>query len=659
MSGTNISSPGSGSGQKVSMFAAKSGFIIPKNKLAGSLVPVFRGAKKLGVTDSFSGESPKQFLRKTKWGPDLTQDAGVRRGRALAYQTRMDQITQQLKSGIGEMGDNGGSELATQSPDDKSSRNQSNSEKLEQLELEKREVIEELLKLNPNYKAPSGYKPLVKEDRVPLPVKEFSGYNFVGLILGHTGENQKQLEKETGAKIKVYRKKEQGGQVEIKPSDWNEPHSSCEELYVHISADTYEKVDAAVSVIEVLITSVSGNLAAASTTSKSDSRDDVNMMTSAPVSSSLMQPMARPIQAPPQGQFLYPTSSWFPAGPPNMALHSPSGFIPPNSTLFGPQPTPVAGFNLVPHDQSLISPTQLPPNPYMGQTNIGPIGPPRNPSPMTPPQFSSVQANNIPSPLPNTGSQLPPKGVTWPFMPSLPQPVSSHITQMAPRSQVPTHPPSNISTSISVSPQPQMGHLPPLAVPTPLGPSVSMTQTFLMPPSSGDFTFQPHRLHDPASQIVPRPSNQFASQLPMPNLSQPANHMFSRPLVGNLMGQPQSPYARNPTAIPVPSRPPFPEASSITPRTPIPQMGMRNLGPGLQMPNLPGPFHPRPGNQGQLQHNYSVQTNRSETLLHPNQQFVNNLPFASGRTTSIPGEQQLYDPFSPTSMSIRPQHQRR
>ena len=46
-------------------------------------------------------------------------------------------------------------------------------------------------------------------------------------------------------------------QVERKPSDWNEPHSSCEELYVHISADTYEKVDAAVSVIEVLITSVS------------------------------------------------------------------------------------------------------------------------------------------------------------------------------------------------------------------------------------------------------------------------------------------------------------------------------------------------------------------------------------------------------------------
>lgn len=72
--------------QKVSKFAAKSGFVIPKNKLSGSLVPIFRGDKNVGARDHVSGESKKEVQRKTKWGADLTQDASVRKGRALAYQ---------------------------------------------------------------------------------------------------------------------------------------------------------------------------------------------------------------------------------------------------------------------------------------------------------------------------------------------------------------------------------------------------------------------------------------------------------------------------------------------------------------------------------------------------------------------------------------------
>lgn len=86
MSGATISSAPSTGTQKVSMFAAKSGFVIPKNKLSGSLVPIFRGSKNLGASDAVSGESKKQIQRKTKWGLDLTQDASVRKGRALAYQ---------------------------------------------------------------------------------------------------------------------------------------------------------------------------------------------------------------------------------------------------------------------------------------------------------------------------------------------------------------------------------------------------------------------------------------------------------------------------------------------------------------------------------------------------------------------------------------------
>lgn len=75
------------SGPKTFTFAKRSGFVIPKNKLSGSLVPAFRAIKKAGG-DPVKEEAPIQVLRKTKWGPDLTLDATVRKGRALAYQVR-------------------------------------------------------------------------------------------------------------------------------------------------------------------------------------------------------------------------------------------------------------------------------------------------------------------------------------------------------------------------------------------------------------------------------------------------------------------------------------------------------------------------------------------------------------------------------------------
>jgi len=85
------------SGQKLSIFASKSGFVIPKNKLSGSLVPIFRGATKHGVTGAINEESSKQTERKSKWGPDLTQDATVRRGKALALQVILESFQKTLQ----------------------------------------------------------------------------------------------------------------------------------------------------------------------------------------------------------------------------------------------------------------------------------------------------------------------------------------------------------------------------------------------------------------------------------------------------------------------------------------------------------------------------------------------------------------------------------
>ncbi|KAK9075423.1 hypothetical protein SSX86_003746 [Deinandra increscens subsp. villosa] len=101
----------------------------------------------------------------------------------------------------------------------------------------------EILKLNPSYKVPPDYKPLLKEDRVTIPIKEHPAHNFIGLIFGPAGDNKKQLEKETGAKIQVYGTKAgTKKESEITSSDGNEVNGDYEKLYVLVTAETYEKL---------------------------------------------------------------------------------------------------------------------------------------------------------------------------------------------------------------------------------------------------------------------------------------------------------------------------------------------------------------------------------------------------------------------------------
>ncbi|KAK9073496.1 hypothetical protein SSX86_007820 [Deinandra increscens subsp. villosa] len=101
----------------------------------------------------------------------------------------------------------------------------------------------EILKLDPSYKVPPDYKPLLKEDRVTIPIKEDPAHNFIGLIFGPAGDTKKQLEKETGAKIQVYGTKAgTKKESEITSSDGNEVNGDYEKLYVLVTAETYEKL---------------------------------------------------------------------------------------------------------------------------------------------------------------------------------------------------------------------------------------------------------------------------------------------------------------------------------------------------------------------------------------------------------------------------------
>lgn len=379
---------------KMSKFGMKTGFVIPKNKLSGSLVPAFRGAGKV-ETDTVKEETNKQIQRKTKWGTDLTQDAAVRRGRALAYQVRVEQITKQLESGVLEKEEKDhSSEFPNEVPNDKSSWHQADDQKLEMLKLEKREVIGEILKLNSNYKAPLDYEPLMKEASVPVPVKLYPGLNFVGLILGPGSNTQKRLEEETGARIRIQAIKAGSGEkVEITSSDKSEVQGAYEELSVHVSADTHEKVDAAVGLIELLVTPVSGRSAMVPSTPTSASGDAGNVLehrqdtTSNNVKPGLlinqgvMQSVVGSVQPGllPLGQFHPYSAPWFPSGP----MHPPNNFAPPsNSSASIPNNAiqfPPSSLNpsngpqfMVGHRPSPAGPGLSPTNPSLGSPRLQP-----------------------------------------------------------------------------------------------------------------------------------------------------------------------------------------------------------------------------------------------------------------------------------------------
>ncbi|KAA8527952.1 hypothetical protein F0562_035179 [Nyssa sinensis] len=640
------------SAPKISMFAAKSGFVIPKNKLSGSLVPRFRGGKKLGGSDAVSDESTKQVQRKTKWGLDLTQDAAVRKGRALAYQTRVDQISQQLKSGILETGDNQESPLAVQIPDQESSGHQINSEKSEMLELERSEAIGEILKLNPSYKVPPDYKPLLKEAKVPIPIKEYPGYNFIGLIFGPASDTQKRLEKETGAKIQVYgTKADTGEKVEI--TDGNEIRGAYEELYIRVSADTYEKVDAAIDLIELLVTPVSVNPTAASTTSTSVSGENVNVInqsqgTSTPykipsigVNQGLAQPVMASAQMPAHGQFQPYPGPWFATGQPQTPIYPPSGFIPlPNlsapllnnpvqistppfnrsnmPSLFGPRPLLAAGFGSLPQNSSVVPPRQqlpvlqrhymlqVPPFSHTASPRNAPVPAALQPRPAQP---------NISAPPPFTVNQVTPTGppaIVRPLMPSVPQPLSR-----PPSRPLPDRPlaPTGNSTQWS---QPLAG------TPPSLGPGSMAAMALPMVPPQGQ--------HPVASQPI------AVSGAPLSNIS--AANMAS--------------------PVTFPSRPSAPESSSTAANyriTSVPQP-LLGLSPApLQFLSPPvAPMRPVMG--------WSAAPNTSPNPVLGSTPVPSSLastsmlpaPLQSGIPSSVPGSASNFTPIKPPPVTAPKPH---
>ncbi|XP_057785565.1 leucine-rich repeat extensin-like protein 5 isoform X2 [Salvia miltiorrhiza] len=672
-------------------------------------------------------------------------------------QTRIDQISQIMTFGVLELEDSEDLFATSESHHWKASDHQLSREELEQLELEKREIIGEILKLNPAFKPPTDYKPLLREAKVAIPIKEHPGYNFIGLVFGPLSDTQKRLEKETGTKIQVYgTKSDTGGQVEITP-DGKEIDNAYEDMYVNIAADTYEKVDAAVALIELLITSVLMNPVSSSTTSTVAPDDNVNTNRSQSTPSSTMAPALTNQETPqpfpgslplPQGQFPQYPQTWFPVGPTQNPTYRQSGFVNPSNasaaflnntgqvsssplhhtnmpSLFGPRPVIPASFSPVPQNPSAGSGPQPsymqqppphaqtggPQQPYMHKAPLstGWPGPPHNlPLTSKPPFSASESARWLPSPVSTSASQGPANIMQGPpvnhpndmisplsagaqssgpvanqqsrgFSPMLPsaapestpssmgplQPAIPHMGMHPPPSNaVPGSAPMPFPMQSSGSlPQPGMhnsfpGNAPNFDSIRPVPGAIPRPQQ----PSSGDFTFQPHRPPNAASQVWL--TNQAAPQnirhpVQSGQASLPPHSPHMRPMMHNMNPSPMHGFPRPPASHQMNQpRPQIPtnfagnSTSSLPPRhqmmpghnAGVPNMPLRNFAPH-PINNSLGPFPPRPGSQMHGQENHLARPPRFPT---PHQHFGNH----PGRP--FPGHQ-VYDPFAPTGAPFNSQ----
>lgn len=103
----------------------------------------------------------------------------------------------------------------------------------------KNRCIEEIIKLDPEYKPPADYRPRKFSRKIYIPVNEYPGYNFIGLIIGPRGNTQKRMQRETNCKIAIR------GKGSVKDGVSKDPkydYGEDEELHVLITGETQEDV---------------------------------------------------------------------------------------------------------------------------------------------------------------------------------------------------------------------------------------------------------------------------------------------------------------------------------------------------------------------------------------------------------------------------------
>ncbi|GAB1861708.1 Branchpoint-bridging protein [Camponotus japonicus] len=122
------------------------------------------------------------------------------------------------------------------------------------LEEERHNLIQKILKINPEFKPPPDYKPPIirVHDKVMIPQEEHPDINFVGLLIGPRGNTLKSMEKETGAKI-IIRGKGSVKEGKVGRKDGQPLPGEDEPLHAYITANNLDAVKKAVERIHEII----------------------------------------------------------------------------------------------------------------------------------------------------------------------------------------------------------------------------------------------------------------------------------------------------------------------------------------------------------------------------------------------------------------------
>jgi splicing factor 1 len=109
----------------------------------------------------------------------------------------------------------------------------------EKMVKQRNALIEQLIQLDPTFKPPPDYKPEKKWKKIFIPLKDYPGYNFIGLIIGPRGNTQKRMQTETNTKIAI---RGRGSVKEGAARDPKYDYGEDEELHVLITGDRQEDV---------------------------------------------------------------------------------------------------------------------------------------------------------------------------------------------------------------------------------------------------------------------------------------------------------------------------------------------------------------------------------------------------------------------------------
>ncbi|SCU90171.1 LADA_0F02300g1_1 [Lachancea dasiensis] len=122
-----------------------------------------------------------------------------------------------------------------------------------QLEDERHRLVEIALKMIPHFVAPDDYKrPTKFQDKYYIPIHDFPGINFMGLLLGPRGNTLRNLQEDSGCKISIRGQ----GSVKEGKSAAELPKGAMnfeEPLHCIISADSEDKVQKGIKACEGVV----------------------------------------------------------------------------------------------------------------------------------------------------------------------------------------------------------------------------------------------------------------------------------------------------------------------------------------------------------------------------------------------------------------------